>query len=162
MCSLSNPKQGVHNLREHDVCCDELPQADGAPGVVPSSKPMGSGSGRRSEETAEFSGSLSAEFLSQSSSFANSDFGGQRSQRSSSSNTAVICASLNSIYQVLEDTTPVASKLQFPGDGNFADHQSDDSSFVSFSSALTSQSAPVSKFHCVFVYLTVLLIFAWS
>ncbi len=143
----------------------ELPQADGAASISISNPSASSFSVRRSREESEFSGSLSAEFLSQSS----TDFGGQRSQRSSSSsssntNTAVICASLNSVHQVLSDTVVVGLKLNFPGDGSSIDHNLHyhDSNFVSFSSALTSQSAPLSKFHCVFVYLTVVLIFTWS
>ncbi|OXA51415.1 uncharacterized protein LOC110852246 [Folsomia candida] len=152
-----NPEVGKGSVDDY-----ELPQADGAPSSVHPSSPASKPQRRRSEDT-EFSGSLSAEFLSQSSSFANTDFGGQRSQRSHSSNTAVICASLNSVHAVLLDTVVVGVKLKFPGDGNFIDlYNSQDSNFVSFSSALTSQSSPVSKFHCVFVYLTATLIFAWS
>lgn len=143
---------------------EDLPQADASvPSPIPNTNPN-----PLKPEEAEFSGSLSAEFLSQSSSFANTDFGGQRSQRSHSSSTAVICASLNNVHTILSDTTVVGQKLTFPGDDHFIEsvhhrHHPQDNSFVSFSSAaLTSQSAPSSRFHFVFVYLTVVLIFGWG
>jgi hypothetical protein len=137
---------------------DDLPQADAS---APAPHPKA----QRTEET-EFSGSLSAEFLSQSSSFANTDFGGQRSQRSHSSSTAVICASLNNVHDILSDTTIVGQKLKFPGDDSLIEsvhhhHHSQDTSFSS-AAALTSQSAPISRFHFLFVYLTVFIVCGWS
>jgi len=163
-----------------EVLEEEMPQADSS-GVVdkprPSSpKPISLRGLSPSQEETEFSSSLSAEFLSQggsgSGSFANSDFGGQRSQRSSSSSTAVICASLTSVHDILSESNIIGQRLSFPGEESLGDssssshhHHSADSSFVNvMNSALTSQSSPVSRFHCIFVYLTVILVFhmTWS
>jgi len=149
---------------------DELPQGDS-----PSSSPPKV----KSEETQEFSGSLipgSAEFLSQGEfSMSRTDFGGQRSHRSSSSSTAVICASLNSVHAVLSECTTVANRLKFPGEeafsaassgagspsSNLHRHSFDDFASV-MSSSLVSQSAPASQFHFVFVCFSVILVVAFS
>lgn len=135
----------------------------------------------------DFSSSLSAEFLQEDEDEEGEDFSSEsasiplasdviagttrRRHRASShegngGSTAVICASLNSVHRVLKDTTIVSQKLRLPGEDNFSssppssngDLMSDDSfnSHV-MNSALTSQSAPISRYHSAFVYVIVIL-----
>ncbi|CAL8072209.1 unnamed protein product [Orchesella dallaii] len=92
------------------------------------------------------------------------------SHESNGGTTAVICASLNSVHRVLADSTVVSHKLRLPGEDNFSSSPSSstngDSSLMSsdanfahvMNSALTSQSAPMSRYHSAFVYLVVILI----
>lgn len=142
-----------------------------------------------SVQPADFSGSLSAEFLeededeeedmspeSSSIPLASDVIAGNTRRRHRASShesngggtTAVICASLNSVHRVLRDSTVVGYRLRLPGEDNFTSSPSSaggdsyipsDANFAHvMNSALTSQSAPISRYHSAFVYLVVILI----